>query len=78
MLVGHLAGTAVIFLAFLGLIWVVSLALKAMHAHSPFAPEVYAFILKAELTVVYIDAIVCVVIILAGIYRFAKEVVTHD
>jgi len=74
-LVGHLAGTAVIFMVFLGLVWVVALFLHWLNAIHPLPVEIYGLVTKFEVGLVYIDAVLCLVVLIAGLIRFVREVV---
>lgn len=73
-LVGHLAGTAFVFAAFICFGWLISFGLHFLHGVHPFPPEVFALFLKIELGLVYFDAVLCTVVFTAGGVRFWKNI----
>jgi len=74
-LVGHLIGTALIFTALFTIGWLVSVVLHALHRYHPFPDEIFKFVTKVELYLVYADSALCAVILIAGMVRFCKQVV---
>lgn len=74
-LVGHLLGTAVIFTALFSIGWLVSVALHALHRYHPFPDEIFKFVTKIELYLVYADSVVSGIVLIAGMVRFCKQVV---
>lgn len=72
-LVGHLVGTALIFCVFLGLVWLLSVFLHWLNGMHPFPPEIYAIVTKIEVWLIYVDAILCTVVLIAGAWRFCRE-----
>lgn len=72
-LLGHLAGTAVIFVTFFTIGWIVSFLLYYLHGVHPFPEEILNVITKIELVVVYADALLCGIVLIAGMLRFFKE-----
>ena len=73
-LVGHLIGTAVIFLVVILLAWLIEVAFYALHRIHPFDNDILAFVRSVELVVVYVDTGLCAVVLGAGIVRFCKDV----
>src|SRR5690349_7409415 len=74
-LVTHLAGTAVIFTAFIFLGWIVGFFLYWLNSIHPFADDVLRLITRIELGFIYADAALCSVVLFAGILRFCKDIV---
>lgn len=74
-LVGHLVGTAAIFTALFSIGWLVSVVLHALHRYHPFPDEIFKFVSKIELYLVYADTVLCAVVLIAGMMRFCKQVV---
>ena len=74
-LVGHLIGTALIFTALFSVGWLVSVVLHTLHRHHPFPEEIFRFVTKIELYLVYADAVLSAVVLIAGMVRFCKQVV---
>lgn len=72
-LIGHLIGTAVIFVAFFAVAWLVGYALHHLHGIHNFPDEIYKFILRLELWLVYADAALCLLVLLAGAVRFVLD-----
>lgn len=72
-LVGHLLGTAVIFIALFTIGWLVSVALHALHRYHPFPAEIFKFVTKIELYLVYADSVVSGIVLIAGMVRFCKQ-----
>lgn len=74
-LIGHLIGTAVIFTALFTIGWLVSVTLHALHRYHPFPEEIFRFVTKIELYLVYADSVVSGIVLLAGMVRFCKQLV---
>lgn len=74
-LVGHLIGTAVIFTALFTIGWLVSVTLHALHRYHPFPDEIFRFVTKIELYLVYADSVVSGIVLLAGMVRFCKQLI---
>ncbi len=73
MLIGHLLGSAVLFLVLFFFGWLISWALHWMHGIHPFPEKIFAVIGEMELWLLYFDAILCGFVVLAGAYRFVKD-----
>lgn len=74
-LVGHLVGTAFIFTALFSIGWLVSVVLHALHRYHPFPDEIFKFVTRMELYLVYADSALSAVVLIAGMVRFCKQVV---
>lgn len=72
-LLGHLLGTAVIFTALFTIGWLVSVVLHALHRYHPFPDEIFRFVSKMELYLVYADSLLSGVVLVAGMIRFCKQ-----
>ena len=73
MLIFHLVGTAVIFVALFSLSWLVSLLFSKLHAIHPFPDEILHLITRFEVWIVYVDEGLCGILLLAGGWRFCYE-----
>ncbi|WP_161827840.1 hypothetical protein [Steroidobacter agaridevorans] len=73
-LVGHLIGTALIFTALFSVGWLVSVFLHTLHRHHPFPDEIFRFVTKIELYLVYADTALSAVILMVGMVRFCRQV----
>lgn len=74
-LVGHLLGTAFIFTALFTIGWLVSVALHALHRYHPFPEEIFSFVSKIELYLVYADSVLSGIVLLAGMVRFCRQLI---
>ena len=72
-LIGHLIGTAVIFVSLFAIGWTVSFVLHYLHGIFPFPTEIFDFITKFELYLVYGDSLLCAFVLLGGAVRFIKD-----
>ena len=72
-LLGHLLGTAIIFGAFFGIAWAVGYGLHFLDGVHKFPEETYRFISRLELWLVYADALLCTVVLIAGAWRFIRD-----
>jgi hypothetical protein len=66
LLIGHLLGTAAIFLALFTIIWLVSFALFWLDSMHKFPPDLLAIVTKVEVWGVYGDALVCILVVAAS------------
>ena len=74
-LIAHLAGAAIIFVAFFAIVWVVTVALAWLHALHPFPDDIFRFIIRIEAWFIYVDAFLCSVVLVAGAVRFVLDIV---
>ena len=72
-LIGHLLGTAIIFVAFFAIAWGVGYVLHFLDGAHKFPEETYRFISKLELWLIYADAALCSIVLLAGALRFIRD-----
>ena len=73
-LLGHLVGTTLIFGSFFVLIWLLSYLLSWLHGIHQFPQEIFEVIQKIELGAIYVDAGLCVVVLIAGMLKFCKDI----
>lgn len=74
MLVFHILGTAVIFLSLASVTWMLGVALHWLHTLHPFSEPILKFFMGVELALLYVDAAVSGFVLLAGTWRFCKEI----
>lgn len=72
-LIGHLVGSSILFVTFIGLGWLISFFYHWLDAIHKFPHDVSIFIAKCELYLVYADAILLGILIIVGAWRFIKE-----
>lgn len=73
LLVGHIAGSCVLFMSLVGAAWLLGVAVHALHLKHPFDPSVLKVITGVELALVYVDIALSGVVLLVGAVRFIKE-----
>jgi len=73
-LVGHLAGTALIFVVFILLVWVVSYAVSGLDGFHKFPQNVLDIITHVEIWLIYVDVALCSVVLILGTIRFGMEI----
>jgi hypothetical protein len=74
MLIFHILGTAVIFLSLASVTWLLGVALEWLNTLHPFQEPILKFFTGVELALLYIDAAVSGFVLLAGTWRFIKEI----
>jgi hypothetical protein len=74
-LIGHMIGTAGIFLSLFFLAWLIEVVLTALHNTHPFPADVLDVARSVELWLVYADIVLCAVVLGAGFIRFARDVI---
>jgi hypothetical protein len=72
-LIGHLVGSSILFVSFILLGWCVSFFLHWLDGIHKLPPDVFVFITKCELYLVYGDAVLCGILFVAGAWKFFKE-----
>ena len=72
-LLTHLLGTAVMFSAILVLSWGLSYLVHRLNRTHPFPVEIYSFVTKIELWLLYVDVALSAVVLLFGAARFLQE-----
>lgn len=73
-LIGHLAGTAVIFVSLITLGWGISFIMHALNEAHHFPEEILNVFTKFELYLTYLDIILCSIFLFAGARRFYRDV----
>ena len=74
-LIGHLIGTGVIFISFLIITWVIEVVLRFLNCIHSLPSEILSFVTSLELGFVYADAILCAVVLFAGLLRFCIDII---
>jgi hypothetical protein len=74
-LLSHLAGTAVVFVALFTLIWLTSWFFAWLQTKHPLPPDVAAPIHQFEVGSLYLDEAVCAIMLVAGAFRFCRELI---
>jgi hypothetical protein len=73
LLVGHLLGTAFIFVTFFTIAWGLSALLTYYHGIHPFPEAIFKFVTRLEVGLVYVDAAFCSIVLVAGTWRYLKD-----
>jgi hypothetical protein len=73
-LIGHLGGTALVFVALFSLGWIVSCSFNYLNSIHQFPDELFKLVTRLDVGLVYVDAAVSGVVLTAGIVRFVLEV----
>lgn len=71
---GHLFGTAVMFVAILLVAWGLSFLVSYLHGRHPFPDSVYQVVTYIEIGLVYIDIVVSAIVLFFGLKRFTREI----
>jgi hypothetical protein len=71
-LVGHLIGTAVIFVSFILLGWVIGFILHGLNQIHPISDDVMKVIIQIELGFIYADAVLCSFVLFFAFFDSAK------
>ena len=74
MLIFHIIGTAVIFLSLASVAWLLNVALHWLNTLHPFSEPILRFFTGVEMALLYVDAAVSGFVLLAGTWRFCKEI----
>jgi hypothetical protein len=72
-LIGHLLGTAVIFIVFFAIAWGLSYLLAGLDTLHKFPQEILDIIQRIEIWPIYGDAVLCSVVLIAGTVRFCID-----
>jgi len=72
-LIGHLIGTAALFIAFLLLGWGISYVANYLNSIHPMPENILEIVHMFELTITWIDAVVCIILVVTGAASFIKE-----
>jgi hypothetical protein len=73
-LIGHLLGTAVIFISLITLGWGISFVMHSLHGVHEFPEEILEIFTKFELCLTYLDIALCSIFLFAGARHFYREV----
>ncbi len=74
-LITHLLGTTVIFLALIILGWFISVFFSWLNGIHPFPDEIFSFITAVELILIYLDTLICAIVLIVGMWRFGTEII---
>lgn len=74
LLLGHLLATAAVFVALFTLGWLVSCAFNYLNSIHKFPSTILILLTHLEVGLVYIDAGLSGAVLLAGIFRFIRDV----
>jgi hypothetical protein len=72
-LIGHLIGSGIMFASFYGIIWVLSYFISWLDGVHHLPSETFELTAKIEFYLVYADAILCAMVVLAGAIRFIRD-----
>jgi hypothetical protein len=78
LLIGHLGATAAVFVALITLGWIVSFVFNYLDSIHKFPDEIFKLVTRLEIGLVYVDAVVSGIVLLAGIVRFVRDVVLEN
>jgi len=71
-LIGHLIGTAIIFVTFLTISWSLSALVGYLHGIHALPDAIFGLISRIEVGIVYVDAALCGIVLLACTWRFVR------
>lgn len=74
LLIGHMLGTALIFVAWFAVAWAISIFLNWCNGLRPLPVDIFKFVTKIETGLVYADASFCVVVFAGGAWRFLRDI----
>jgi hypothetical protein len=72
-LIFHILGSAVLFVAIVGVAWLLGMIVHFLNLTHPFDPAVLNVIHKVELGLVYVDMFLSGMVLFLGAYRFIRE-----
>lgn len=73
-LLGHLLGTASIYIMLFAVAWVIGFVSTWLNSIQPFPDQSFKFVSKVQLSILYGDTGLCGFVSLAGMWRFCKDV----
>lgn len=73
LLVGHLIGTAIIFVTFFTIAWSLSALVGYLHGIHALPDAIFAFVTRIEVVIVYADAALCGTVLVACSWRFLRD-----
>lgn len=74
-LVGHVAGSAVLFFTVALFAWLLKWAVHFLDSIHPFGPTIMGIFEAAEIGLLYLDICLSACVLLAGVVRFIKELI---
>jgi len=74
LLAGHLVGSAFIFATFFTMQWLMWLGFDQLDRMHPLPETIRLLVSKLEIVILYADAIVTGIVVIAAMYRFCREV----
>lgn len=77
-LVGHLAASAFIFVTVFSLGWLIGFAVHKLHSIHPFSDRILGTIETIEVSILYLDVAVSLVVLLVGSARFMQDVLSES
>lgn len=76
-LIGHLVSTTAVFVSLFTLTWLGSVVFSYLHAAHRFSQEALDLFVSVEITLLYLDAVICAVALLFGIARYFRTLLEH-
>ena len=74
LLIGHLAATAIVFVSLFTIAWGLAALLSWFNTIHPFPVQIFAFVTKLEVVLVYVDTAFCAIVLLGGTWQFLKDI----
>jgi hypothetical protein len=74
LLVGHMVGTAALCACLFFVAWCLGLFLQSLHSIHPLPSAVLRAAEYIEVFALYFDGVLCLVLLIAGAWRFVKEI----
>lgn len=74
LLIGHLLGTAIVFVTLFAIAWGLTTLLSWFNTIHPFPLQIFAFVARLEMGLVYVDTVFCAIVLLGGTWRFLKDI----
>jgi len=76
-LIGHLAASALVFVTVFTFVWLIQFIVHWLDGMHPFSPATKEFIDGVELTLLYLDAAISLIVVGAGAVRFIRDVMSE-
>lgn len=74
-LIGHLIGTALIFVTFFTIAWLLSALVGYLHGIHALPDAIFSLVSRIEVGIVYADAALCGIVLLACAWRFVRGLI---
>ena len=74
----HLVASAIVFISLFTLGWTVSLAFSYLHSVHEFPHRVFELVSRLEVGLIYLDAGVSAIVLVAGITRYLRNVLESE